>query len=235
MRSLLGFLLFTAALISLLVFVAGPVVARPLVADLVRSALPFDGTDLVVTVDVDGFDLLGGQVREIRVSGEGLVADDATIGSLDLTARHVGLLSRDVDDLTGSIQDLTIPLEGGGSLTVASIDLSGSTSDVAAMASLVPAGAESLVAAALADAGLAVDGIALTDDGFELELLGQRITVVLAVADGAVVLPSIMGSDTVAILAPADGDPWRITALTTSSSGLKVEASIDVAGYLDGG
>jgi hypothetical protein len=235
MRSLLGFLLFSAVLISILVFVAGPVVARPLVADVVRSALPFDGGDLVVAVDADGFDLLTGHVRAIRVSGVDLASGDVTIGSLDLTARRVGLLSRDVADLTGSIEDLTIGLEGGGSVTVASVDLAGSTSNVAAIANLVPAEAQSLVATALADAGLAVEGIVLTDDGLELELLGQRITVSPTVVDGAVALPSIMAGDAVPILAPADGDPWRITAITTSSAGLLVEATIDVAGYLAGG
>jgi hypothetical protein len=55
------------------------------------------------------------------------------------------------------------------------------------------------------------------------------------VVDGAVALPSIMGRNAVPILAPADGDPWRITAITTSSAGLLVEATIDVAGYLAGG
>ena len=235
MRSLIGFLLFSAVLISILVFVAGPVVARPLVANVVRSALPFDGGDLDVAVDVDGVDLLTGHVRAIRVSGERLVAGDATIGSLDLTARRVGLLSRDVADVTGSIEDLTIALEGGRSVTMASVDLSGPPSDVTAIATVAPAGAASLVAATLADAGLAIDGIALTDEGFELELLGQRTTVSPTVVDGAVVLPSMMGSDPVPILAQADGDPWRITALTTSATGLQVEASIDVAGYLAGG
>jgi hypothetical protein len=234
MRSFLEFLLFSAAVIAILVLVAGPLVARPLVADVVRSALPFEGADLDVAVEVDGFDLLGGHVREIRLSGAGLVADGATIGSINLTARRVGLISRDVEDVRGRIDDLTVALDGGGTVAVASVDFSGSSSNVTATAQLSPGAAESLVAAALAEAGLAVDRIALTDEGFELHLLGQRITVALAVADGAVVLPSFMGIDALSILGPAADDPWRIIALTPSSTGLQVEASLDAGDSLAG-
>ena len=232
MRSLLGFLVLAVTLIAALVFIAGPLLVRPLVVEAVRAALPSGDAPVDVAVDVDGFDLLGGHVREIRVSGSNLESDQADIGSLALTARGVGFTGREFESVEGTLRGVVVPLPDGPSIELETVELSGADDDVRAEVHLEPADAQALIARSLTDVGVTADRIALTDGGVALEILGQRVTVALAVSDGAIVLPSVMGVDEVPVVAPGPDAGWRVTGLTVRPNGLDLQASLDAGALL---
>jgi hypothetical protein len=234
MRGVLVFLVFAATLIALLVFVAGPVVARPLAVDAVRAAIP--GDDPVdVEVDVDGFDLLRGQVGEVRVSGANLTSDAVTVRSFELSVNRVGLDGRTFAALTGGLDGVNVGLADGSTLDIGHVALSGPSTAVVADVRLQPPAAEAIILAALAEAGLPVDRASLVEGGVEVELLGQRVIAPLAYKDGALLLPSVMGQDSVVVIGPSAGGAWSITGLRTLPTGLDIEVTIDAGAMLGGG
>lgn len=232
MRGLLGFLVFSAALIATLLFVVAPMLVRPLVADAVRAALPLEGQPVQVAVDVDGLGLLGGYVGEIRLSAGALAAGDASIGALDVAVRRVALGGRQFETMDGTLRDVAIPLDDGSTLVVESVALSGPSTDVRAEATIRPADAEALVFNTLVSVGLIPDQVLLVDGGVQVDLLGQRVVLPLITDAGAIVIESLMGFEAVPVVAPRLGDPWAITSLVVRASGLEIVASVDAEALL---
>ena len=233
MRGLVGFLVFAGILIGVLVFAAGPLVVRPLAVEAVRAMIP--GGDVVdVGVDVDGFDLLRGQLGEVRVAGGSLGSDSISLRSYELRAYRVGLDGRTFATLTGALEGVTVTLADGSVLDVGHVALSGSSTALQADVQLLPPAAEAIISAALADAGLAVERVSLVEGGVEVELLGQRTIAPLAYRDGALLLPSIMGQGNIVVIEPPAGDAWAVTGLRTLPTGMDIAVTIDVGALLGG-
>jgi hypothetical protein len=227
MRSLLGFIVFTAALIAIGGMLLAPPLVGQIVAASVRDASPFGDQALEVEVDVDALDLVRGFVGEIRISGTDLAADGIEIGSLDVAVRMVGIGARDFTALDGRLSDVRVPLDVGPSVPVGEIKLSGPSTDVRATATLDAAAAAELVGSALSDVGIAVDGVELIDGGVAVSLGGRQADLGIVVVDGALVVPSFLGATSVSLISPKSGDPWRITAFSASPVGFDIEASVD--------
>jgi hypothetical protein len=232
MRGFFAFLAFSAVLIGMLLLVVVPWLARPLVVDAVRAALPFGDQPVDVGVELDGPGLLAGYVGEIRLSGGALAAGDASIGTLDVAVRRVALGGRQFEAMDGTLRDVAIPLDDGSTLVVESVALSGPSTDVRAQATIRPADAEALVSNTLVSVGLIPDQVLLVEGGVQVDLLGQRVVLPLITDAGAIVIESLMGFEAVPVVAPRLGDPWAITSVVVRASGLEIVASVDAEALL---
>jgi hypothetical protein len=231
-RSLLGFLTLVVALVAILAFVATPILVRPIVADAVRDASPFRDQDLAVEVDVNAIGLLLGGIDRIHVTGADLDADGPLIGSLDLTVSGVSTSDHSFRAVTGSLGQVDVQSFDGSPLRIDRIDLSGPSDRVEAVAHLDARAGIALVGSAFADAGLPVDGIELTDGAVAITFLGQRVDLALAVDDGALVLPDVLGTGEMVLLESQPDDPWRLTGVTVAANGLTIVATLDADGVL---
>jgi hypothetical protein len=232
MRGLLGFFVFVGVVVGALAVVLVPVLVAPLVAAAVRDVSPFEGQDVAVEVDVDPLGLIRGFVSEIRMDGADLAADDLRIGTMDVTARGVRIDDHSFAEVAGSLSSIEVPMFDGAPVTIDSVTLSGPSDAVAATASLDAANAATLIRTTLADVGVDPGTVTLVDGGIAIEVFGQPVQVALAVDDGALVIPPMLGLGPIPIIAPGADDPWRITALEVTPDGLVIEATVDAVSFL---
>jgi hypothetical protein len=232
MRSFLGWVTLVAVLLPV-AFLLAPIVARPLVADAVRSLSPFGGAPLEVDADVDTLGLLEGRIDSIHVAGADLTAGRVSIGKLDVTATGVGIGDHSFSSITGSLEAVSIGRQDRVELQASRVQLSGPSDAVDATATIDRDVALGIVRGAIQDAGLPAGDIALIDGGVRLTVLGQRTDVALGVVDGAVAIAgSIAGGGSIVVFGPDPGDPWRITGVSASPSGLEVHAVLDLGSFL---
>jgi hypothetical protein len=226
-RTFVGWLLLVAIL-GTIAFVAAPVVARPLIAQSVRAALPFAADPLEVDASVDTLHLLTGSIDTIHVAGSGLETTSASIGSLDVTARDVSIGNRGFASMTGTLETVVLHRPSGVDLPIDRITLSGASSAVEADALLGKASVIDLVTRVLVDSGLPVGAVELTAGGLRLTVLGQPTAIAVGVADGAVTLAGSVAGGSIVLFRPEAGDGWRITGVSTSPSGMDVHAVLDL-------
>jgi hypothetical protein len=234
MRSLLGFIVFTAVFIGLLAAVLVPIVVPPLVTAAVRQALPFEGGPVDVAVDVDVLELARGSVRGIRVSGHDLAAGpDVHVGTLEVSVADIRLDRRGFAAIEGGASSVALTLADGTALTIDSLQVSGPSTDVRASATISATQTLQLVQARLADAGINPPRIELVDGGVALDVLGQPVQAALRIEDGALVIASFFGGGPIVLLGPEPGDPWRLVSADVSPAGVSLDAAVDAGAVLE--
>ena len=232
MRGFLGFVFLLLAALAVAALVIVPIVARPIVADTVRAALPFGDQPLDVQVDLDPIGLLLGTIERIHVTGTALRAEGAVIGELDMTVTDVSTTDRRFRTASGRLRDVELPFVQSTTLAIDSIELDGPYGDVAAVALLDVRGGLAIVGSAFADAGVAVEELELIDGGVAFSVLGQRVEVPLAVDQGALVLPDVLGGPLV-VVEPGPDDPWRVTGVRVRPSGFEIDVQLEPEELLD--
>ncbi|HSL98305.1 MAG TPA: hypothetical protein VK831_07015, partial [Candidatus Deferrimicrobiaceae bacterium] len=175
MRSFLRFLIFITVLVAALVVVGGPLVARPLIAALVRDALPFDEDEVTVGVDV-GPALFAGEVEVVSVSGRDLDSGEATIGLLEVTVTGLSIVDRSFRDIDGRLEAVELRFDDGTSVSFEHIEVSGPSNALRATATLDEVAVERLVLGKLADQGIEADAVRLGDEQIEIDALGMTET-----------------------------------------------------------
>jgi hypothetical protein len=235
MRGFFGFLGFVAVLIVLVAAFAVPPVVGPMVASSMRAASPFGDQPLDIQIDVDAIGLIRGFVREIHVSGSNLERDGATIESLDVKARAVGLGDHAFLETLGGLQGVEIPTFDGSAISVERITLSGPSTALTAEATMERGAAVAFIQHQFDAQGVAVTDLALTDGGISFLIFGQRVEVPIGVQDGALVIPDLLGGGPMELLAPFPDDPWRLTGATISANRLVIDATVDVGALLGEG
>ena len=234
MRGFFGFLGFVAVLLVLLAAFAVPAVVGPMVTTAVRAASPFGKQPLDVQVEVDAIGLIRGFVREVHVSGAGLERDGATIESLDVTVRAVGLGDHRFMESLGGLKGVAIPTFDGSVIMVDRIRLAGSSSALTAEATLEREAALAFIQHQFDAQGIVVSDLELTPGGVSVFLFEQRIPLQIGVQDGALVIPDLLGGGPLELLAPLPDDPWRLTGATISPDGIVIDTSVDVGSLLGG-
>jgi hypothetical protein len=232
MRSLLGFLVFIAVVVALVVAFAVPPLVAPMVAAAVREASPFGDQPITVEVDVDAIGLVRGFVGEIRISGENLEDDDLRIGRLDLTVRSVRLDDHTFSGIDGGLSAVAVPLFDLEPLIVSRIALSGASDGVTATASLDHDAALAFITRTFVEQGVDASGIELIDGGVSVVIFEQRVDLSIGVADGALVVPDVLGTGPLELLAPLPEDPWRFVGVTATFGGLEIVAEVDAEAVL---
>jgi len=134
---------------------------------------------------------------------------------------------------SGRLRDVELPFVQSSTLTIDSIELDGPFGDVAAVAMLDIRGSLAIIGNAFADAGLAIEGLELIDGGVAFSVLDQRVEVPLAVDEGALVLPDVLGGPLV-VVEPGPDDPWRLTGVRVTPSGFEIDVQLEPEGVLGG-
>jgi hypothetical protein len=235
MRSLLGFLVFTAVLVTLGLTLLVPPIVGPLVVARVREASPFGDQPLDITADVNAIGLIRGFVGEIHVSGKGLARDAVGIGQLDITVHDVAIGDHSFSSVVGRLDAVTVPLPDEVTmLSIERIDVSGPSTALVATAHLSRDEALAFLRWSFADAGITVDELDLIPGGISFVIFDQRVEVPVGPQDGALVIADLLGTGPMELLTPQTPDPWRITGVTVSPGGMDIIASVDTAGLLAG-
>jgi hypothetical protein len=229
MRGFLGFVLLLVVALVVAALVVVPMVVRPMVVDAVRDASPFGGAPLEVEVDVNPVALLLGSIDRIRITGTDLQAEGADIAGLDVTITGVSTSTHEFRGLSGRLQGVSLPFATASPLVIDSVELTGSSGDVEAVARLDLRAALALIGNAFADAGIAVESLELTDGGVAMLLFDQRAVVPVGVDDGALVIPDVAGGE-LAIVEPGPDDGWRITGVAVRPSEMEVHVALDPDG-----
>jgi len=187
---------------------------------------------LDVQVDVNALGLIRGFVGEIRVSGAQLSRDGVTVGSLAFTVRNVRIADHAFKEVLGGLDNVAIPTGTGASITIDRIALTGSSTELVAHASMDRTQALEFVRRAFDDQGVAVSDIVLTPGGISVVDFEQRVQLAIGVADGALVVPDLLGAGTLELLAPQPDDSWRLTGVTVTTSGMEIVAALDAGRLL---
>lgn len=232
MRGFLGFVLVLLAALGVAALVIVPMVARPIVTDAVRAALPFGDQPVHIEVELNPLSLLQGTIERIHVTGRGLEAEGAIIGELDITVTDVSTSSRTFRTASGRLDNVELPFFLASTLAITSIELDGPYGDVDAVALLDVRASLTLVGNAFADAGVPVEQLELIDGGAAFVVLGQRVEVQLAIDDGALVLPDVGGGGPLVIVEPGPDDPWRLTGVRVTPSGFAIDVALEPEGVL---
>ena len=226
MRGFLGLVVLLVVALVVAALVVVPMIVRPMVVDAVREASPFGDAPLEVEVDIDPVSLLLGSIDRVRVTGSNLQAEGADIAGIDLTLTDVSTSTRTFRSLTGRLSGVVLPFVQSTELFVGTIELSGSSGDLEAVARLDLRSALALIGNAFADAGIAVDSLELTDGGVAMVLFNQRVEVPVGADAGALVLPNVLGGPLV-IVQPGPDDRWRITGAAVTPAGMDVHISLE--------
>lgn len=229
MRRFLGFVVLLLVALGVAAVVVVPMLVRPMVVDTVRAVLPFDDQPIEVEVEINPMSLLLGSIDRIHVTGSDLSAEGADIAGLELTLTHVLTGDRTFERLTGRLTGVALPFVQRETLVIDTIELSGQSGDVSAVARLDLRAALALVGNAFADAGIAVDSLELVDGGVAFALFDQRVVVPVGVDTGALLIPDVAGGQLV-IIEPGPDDPWRITGVGVTPSGMEVHVSFEPGG-----
>jgi hypothetical protein len=231
MRTFLGWVVLVTIL-GAIAFALAPNLLQPLIVEGVRAASPFGSEALDVDVSLDTVNLLRGTIDRVHVTGANLATDQATIGSLDLTASDVSIGDHAFASIEGSLGSVVLRRPGGTSIAIDRVDLSGPSDAVDATASIGRTAAVGLVSGALTAAGLPPENVELVDGGVRLQVLGQRTDIAIGVLDGSLTIAGSLAGGQIVLFGPAAGDPWRITSVTTSPNGLQVQTVADLAQVL---
>ena len=229
MRGFLGFVLLLVVALVVAALVLVPMVVRPMVVDAVREASPFGDAPLEVEVDVNPVTLLLGSIDRIRIAGADLQAEGADIANLDVTITDASTSTHEFRALSGRLQGVSLPFVQTSTLVIDTVELSGTSGDVEAVARLDLRAALALIGNAFADAGIAVDSLELTDGGSAMGLFDQRAVVPIGADAGARVIPDGAGGELV-IVAPGPDDRWRITGVAVTPGEMEVHVSLDPEG-----
>ena len=226
MRGFLALVVLLVVALAVAALVVVPMIVRPMVVDAVRQASPFGDAPLEVQVDIDPVSLMLGSIDRVRVTGAGLQAEGADIALLDLTLTDVSTSTRTFREVSGRLTGVSLPFVQTSTLIVDTIELSGASGDLKAIARFDLRSALALIGNAFADAGIAVDSLELTDGGAAMVLFNQRVEVPIGADAGALAIPEVLGGELV-IVAPGPDDRWRITGAGVTPSGMEVHVSLE--------
>lgn len=226
MAGLIRFAAFSAALIALLVFVVIPVVAGPIISDLVRGA-GVAGDDVEVSVDLLGPGILGGRVPSVRLQADDLEVRSATIGRLDVTLSEVSATDRSFRSVSGTLWDVRVDGPGGRTVVLEVIDLEGPAEATRATGRLDRWESQALVQAVAAQAGVTVDEITLGDGVLAIQQGGQTTQAQVHMTGETLILETA-GAAPVVLLAPAPSGSWRLRDVRISPDGITLDLSVDL-------
>ena len=226
MRGFLGIVVLLLVALVAAALVAVPTIVRPIVVDAVRAASPFGDQPIDVEVEIDPVALMLGSIDRIHVTGANLEAEGASIAGLDLTLTHVLTGDHTFRSMSGRLTGVSLPFVQSSTLVIDTIELSGRSGDVSAVVRLDLRAALALIGNAFADAGIAVESLELAEGGVAFVLFNQRVVVPVSVDTGALVIPDVAGGLLV-IVEPGPDDPWRITGVAVTPSGMEVQVSLE--------
>ena len=128
MRGCLSFLLFVVVLVGLLAWFVLPAIAGPLVvASLTGAGLQGRDTRATVTADPP-LELLLLRADRVHVQSTDVSLRGIRAAMLDINLTDVGFLERSFATIDGDLEGLTVTTAEGGSVSIPSVHITGSSS-----------------------------------------------------------------------------------------------------------
>ena len=224
MAGLTRFLVFAAVLVALLVFVVVPVLASPVLTQMVRD-MGLQADDLEVSIDSFDPALFGGRASKVRVVGDNVALGLATVEEMNLVFGNVAFMERTFQTLSGELRGVTVNA-GGVTLRVSSVQVDGPAGEARATGHFTSAQGVELVHAAAERAGIRLDSVRFVEGGLRVSLAGIETGARANVQGGALVLDLDIGPPVV-LLQPAPTDPWRLSEAYVTRTGIAVTGVVD--------
>jgi hypothetical protein len=233
MRGCLFIVALGGVVLALVVILAVPAFAASLIgASLGAAGLESDDTQVDVVGD-GPLGLLGGTAATVRVRADNATFRNMAIASLDITLRDVSLLSRRAEGLTGRLDGVIVPGDGGAAgddgINLRRIVLEGPTANVRAVALVDAAEVLVLVSDGVHDAiGLRPRDVRLDGaDRLTIDLTLFQVRGSLAINEaGALVLRAsegpFAGTGGIILFEPGRSVPLRLTAVRVVPDGLEL-------------
>lgn len=231
MGGFLRFLAFFAVLAAVLVLVVAPLVAGPLLTQMVRDQ-GVRSSNLAVTLALFDPTILLGRSRSMHVSADDVEMSPASVGSLELTLSDVSLFDQTWEQVDGEIRDIRLT-SGGRTFAVDTLTVDGPADAANATVRLSADETESLIRFAAEREGLRIDDVQFSDTGVRVDLAGVQADAQLEVRGGALVLVPPRGEGGVALIQPAPSDPWQLSEAWVSDEGLNLRGVVDTTRLVD--
>jgi hypothetical protein len=225
--SLVRVLLVIVALVVVVAVLGVPIAASRLASDLARDA-GFSGTNLKVSVDLLGPQLLSGAARTVRLEGDDVGVPHGVVGHVDVTLDDVSLSNHSFSAVSGTLTGVRLNAPGGP-VTVGTVTLEGPSQRMRATGSLSASESRKLVRNIAKGAGIAVDNVQLKNGKVTLENGSQSQDASLRIAGNALVLDQ-PGRPSTVLLAPAPSEKWQISSVDVSPAGISVGLDVDAQG-----
>ena len=224
MNGLLRFLLFFGTLVGLIVFVAVPTLASPLLTQMVRDA-GLRADEMRVSIAYFDPSLFTVRTQRMRIEATGVDLGPATARGLDLSLGDVALLDRTFETITGNVRDVHLRA-GALDVTVDRVEIDGPASAASVAAHFTAGQTAEVVRQAAGRLGVEVRDVRLRDGAIEINLAGFRSRGSLSVEGGALILRSELGPALV-LIQPAPADPWRLTGAVVAADGVTIRGVVD--------
>ena len=230
MGSILRVLLVIAGLVIVVAVLAVPIAASQLASNLARDA-GFSGSNLKVSVDLLGPQLLSGAAPSVHLEGDDVGVPHGVVGHLDVTLDDVSLTDHTFAAVSGTLTGVRINAPGGP-VTVGTVTLEGPSQRLRATGSLSVLNSRKLIRGVARDARIQVDNVQLKDGKVTLEKGRHTQDVSLRVAGNALVLDQ-PGLPSTVLVAPAPSEKWQISSVDVSPSGITVGLDVDAQGLVE--
>ncbi len=199
------------------------------------NASGFTGTDTTIAVSANPPPiLLTGRADSIHLTSTKVGVRDLHAASVDLTLTGVNLIGRKFETAHGTLGGVTVATPDGRSATISHVALDGSASAASASLTMTTVEAASLAESQLkAQAHVtskvtfkAPDRMTITVNG---RAQGGRM---IAVGGSLVLVPDGGALPTVTLIAPSDGNPFKITSVSVMPLGLMLAGTMDLQSIL---
>ncbi len=227
MGSLVRFLIFTAALIALLVFVVVPLVGAPIIGSMLQQA-GLKGQGVNVSLDLMGPAILSGRAESVRVQAQDVAVPHGVVGQMDVVLNDVSVSDHTFTRLSGTLHDVRLKAPDGTPVIVSTVTVDGPASGAHARGTMSAADAQHLVQSVAAKAGVSVDSVKLGNGQVSITSGNTTTQADLRVVGRALVLDQSNGTSTV-LVAPAPSENWTLQGVTVTPSGIQVDMTVDAS------
>jgi hypothetical protein len=230
MGSLVRALIVVAALVVMIAVLGVPIAASQLASTLAREA-GFSGSNIKVSVDLLGPQLLSGAAQSVRLEGDDVGVPNGVVSHVDVTLDDVSLADHTFSAVSGTLTGVRLNAPAGP-VTVGTVKLDGPSQRMRATGSISASESRKLVRNFARGAGIAVDNVQLKNGMVTLQNGSQTQDVSLSVAGNALVLDQ-PGRPSTVLVAPAPSEKWQISSVDVSPAGISVGLEVDAQGLAD--
>jgi hypothetical protein len=225
--SFIRVLLLIGLLIVVVAVLGVPILASQLGTTLAREA-GFSGSNLKVSVDLLGPQLLSGAAQSVRLEGDDVSVPHGVVAHVDVTLDDVSLSDHSFSAVSGTLTGVRLNAPGGP-VTVGTVTLDGPSQRMRATGSMSASESRKLVRNVARQAGIQVDNVQLKDGKVTLESGSLSQDASLRVAGNALVLDQ-PGQPSLVLVAPAPSEKWQISSVDVSPAGISVGLDVDAQG-----
>jgi hypothetical protein len=233
MRGLLTVLAMAAAVVIGGTWIAGPTLARSLVAAGL-AASGFSAATQTITIAADPpLELLGGHADAVGIDATGVSVAGIQAGSVAITLRSVSLIDRSYEAVSGRLTDVTAS-SGGTTVRLTRVDVSGPAASASATIQIPGAEIADRIREGIRDF-VALEPTSVrfaAPDAVTIELGGEALGARLLIdAEGRLVIdidPAIGGSSPIVAFDPTAFPGLRLSSVSVATGYVIVEGTMDM-------